>query len=325
MPAQDFANTEVESPAPKKEIFGWMMFDFANSSYTTVITTAIYAPFFVDRIVPPEMAANKNSYWALAISLSTIIAIVLSPLIGAICDYSGQKKRYLVTSAIVCSVGTAMLFFVSPGSITLGIALIAITNAAFMLSEMLCASFLPDLAKPEQMAKISGLGWGFGYFGGIASLAVVMLVLGKVTAETDAQAFVFRNQLAMVATAAFFLVAALPTMLLVKNRRKPAPGYEKASLWKLLRVGILELLHSAKTAMQYKKLFYFFLTFMVFMAGMDIVIKFVGIYASSGLNFVASDMALLFLLIQLSAAAGSLGFGFLEAKIGSKTINIILY
>ena len=88
-----------ERPVEKKEIFGWAMFDFANSSYTTVVITVVYSGFFVGYIVPPG-SAIRDSYWSIAIILSTVLALVLSPLAGAICDLSGRKKRYLLGTTL---------------------------------------------------------------------------------------------------------------------------------------------------------------------------------------------------------------------------------
>ena len=101
------AAPEVET-AKKGEIFSWAMFDFANSSYTTVIITAVFSAFFIDYIVPEE-STSKDSYWSIAVATSTLLALLLSPLAGAICDLSGRKKRYLAYSTVICAVTTALL------------------------------------------------------------------------------------------------------------------------------------------------------------------------------------------------------------------------
>src|SRR5688500_688655 len=84
-------------PVTKREIFGWAMFDFANSCYTTVVITAVYSAFFVAHIVPPGARA-RDSYWSTAIIISMALMLVLSPLAGAIIDKSGKKKAYLIGS-----------------------------------------------------------------------------------------------------------------------------------------------------------------------------------------------------------------------------------
>lgn len=299
-------------PVQKREIFGWAMFDFANSSYTTVVITVVYAQFFTEHVVPAGSQA-RDSYWSLAIVLSTLLALALSPLVGAICDKSGRKKIYLLCTTVACSLATAALALVGPGALGAGVLLVALSNAAFMLSESFCASFLPELATEQTMGKISGLGWGVGYFGGLASLALVIPIV-----DTEGPSEVPRTQVAMLVTALFFLLASLPTLLLVRERARPAPGFENAPLGRLLRAGLDELRQTAGLARQHWVLFRFLIAFMVYMAGIEAVIKFVGIYARSELHFGMGDVTLLFLILQLSAAAGAVAFGLLEARLGAK-------
>ncbi len=304
-------------PVKKREIWGWAMYDFANSSYTTVIITAIYSGFFTQHIVPKE-SATRDSYWSLAIILSTLVAMFLSPLAGAIADLSGRKMRFLIGTTLVCSLSTSLLFFVKPGDIASAIFLIAISNAAFMISETFCASFLTDISNSKNIGKISGIGWAIGYFGGLSSLILVQLIV-VANPESDLANYLLQNRQAMLATGVFFLVAALPTFLFVKTRSKPAPGFEKASLSRYLSAGLKELSNGFATAREHKVLFQFLLAFMVYMAGLDAIIKFVGIYARSELNFGSGDIIKMFLILQIFAAIGAFGFGFLEAKIGPKS------
>jgi len=145
------------APVQKREIFGWAMYDFANSSYTTVVISFVYSAFFTAYIVP-ETSELQDTYWSIAIIISTVLAIILSPLVGAICDYSGGKKKYLIICTVVCSLATACLALAGVGDIWLAIGLIAISNAAFMLGESFVASFLPDLSNEDNMGCVSGLG-----------------------------------------------------------------------------------------------------------------------------------------------------------------------
>ena len=304
-------------PVQKKEIFGWAMFDFANSSYTTVVITVVYSAFFVGYIVPPGSGV-RDSYWSVAIILSTLLALVLAPLAGAICDLSGRKKAYLFATTVICSVSTAALALVGPGGVWPAILLIVVSNAAFMMSESFCGSFLPDLSTPETMGKISGLGWGVGYFGGLASVILATRVIIRTDPAINPARYITENQTAMVGIGAFFLLAALPTFLLVKNRSRPAPGYEHAGAVKLLKAGLREFGQTVQTAHQNRILFQFLGAFMVYMAGLDAIVKFVGIYAREEVHLSTGELGMLFLVLQLSAAAGALCFGWLEGRIGPK-------
>lgn len=306
-----------EIPVTRREIFGWAMFDFANSSYTTVVITVVYGAFFVGSVVPAGSRA-RDSWWSLAIILGTLLALVLSPLAGAISDLSGRKKAYLVATCIVCSVATAGLALAGPGDLWLAIALIVVSNAAFLLSQAFCASFLPDIATPDNMGRISGLGWGIGYFGGLASVLVASKLIIHSDPAVSPASYVAENQRAMVAIGAFFILAALPTFAWLRNRTLPAPGFERASTRRLIAAGLEEFRQSARTVRAYPILFRFLAAFTVYMAGLEAIIKFVGIYAKEEVRLATGDLAFLFLVLQLSAAAGALGFGILEGKIGPK-------
>ena len=304
-------------PVQKREIFGWAMYDFANSSYTTVVISVIYAPFFVQHIVPAA-SDSRDSFWSLAIILSTLIALVLSPFVGVLCDFSGRKKKYLMATTLLCAFGTASLFWVGPGNIAWAIGLLVVSNVGFMLSENFCASFLPELATKETMSKISGIGWGIGYMGGLMSLILIIVITQGADPNTDYARFIAQNQWAMLATGIFFFVAALPTFLLVRERSQPAPGFEQLQWKKLLQAGIHSFKSSMNIVRQHRVLFQFLLAFMVYIAGLQVVINFVGIYASGELKLTTGQLTLMFLILQFSAMGGALGFGFAEAWIGPK-------
>lgn len=315
------SDASTSPPVQKREIFGWAMYDFANSSYTTVVISFVYAAFFTTYIVP-EGSELRDTYWSIAIVISTILAIVLSPLVGAICDFSGGKKKYLFLCTLTCAISTMALVLVGPGYIWWAIFFIAISNAAFMLGESFVASFLPELADEDNMGLISGLGWGLGYFGGLSSLAAVYSYLGD-PSVLPAEAVVDRNQVSMVIIGLFYFIAAMPTFLLVKERARPKPGYENASFRELTMAGLGELRASYELAREHRVLFKFFLAFMVYMAGLEVVIKFIGIYANDELSLSAGYLQWLFIILQVSAAAGALGFGYLETKIGSKNAVLL--
>ena len=312
----------LELPVKRREIFGWAMFDFANSSYTTVVITVVYSAFFIGYIVP-DNSQVRDSYWSLAMVASTLVALVLSPLAGAICDYTGSKKRYLVLTALICSLATGALALVGPGQIGWAILLLVISNAAFMLSETFTGSFLPEISTVETMGRISGLGWGIGYLGGLVSILLTTLLVIRADPGLALNDYIRQNQVAMLATGGFFLIAALPTFLLLKNRSQPAPGYHHASLMKLLRAGLREFGQTLAIARRYPILFQFLLAFMVYMAGLDAIVKFVGIYAREEIRLSIGELSILFLVLQISAALGAVGFGVLEGKVGPKNTVLL--
>src|SRR5690606_18852038 len=157
-------------PVTRREIVSWAMFDFANSSYTTVIVTVAYSVFFT-RLV--AAGPDADLWWGRGVLIANLIVLLLSPLVGAIADESGRKKHFLAASWLVCVAGTAALVAVGPGDIALGLALFVLSNIAFSFGENFAASFLPEISTPATVGRISGFGWGLGYFGGLASLLLI--------------------------------------------------------------------------------------------------------------------------------------------------------
>jgi MFS transporter, UMF1 family len=309
----------------KREIFGWAMFDFANSSYTTVVITVVFSTFFTKYIIPAE-STTRDTYWSVAILISVVFALLVSPFLGSLIDLTGKKKQFLIWSAILCAAATCCLGFVNVGDIWLGIALIALSNFMFMLSESFCASFLPEISNEKNVGLVSGIGWGLGYIGGLASLALVLLLIpsAESTSLVAENASVVAEQVsahqkAMIATGLFFIVSCLPTFLLLrKDTPKKIVSSEKSSVKAMIQNGFKELKSTLKEAQKHKKLFQFLWVFLLYMAGIDVIIKFVGIYANQELGFSMSDLTKVFLVIQISAALGALGFGTLESKWGAQ-------
>ncbi len=191
-------------PASPREIFGWAMFDFANSSYTTVVVTVAFSVYFTSTVAPPEHA---DLLWGLALGISNILVLLSAPLVGAAADDSGRKKPFLAATYLTCVASTAALYFVTPGSVVVGITLFVLSNIAYAHGENLAGAFLPEISTADTAGRISGLGWGLGYFGGLASL---LLIRPLMSAGLDADHLAQLRWIWPI-TAAFFLVAALPT------------------------------------------------------------------------------------------------------------------
>ncbi len=301
-------------PVRPREIVSWAMFDFANSSYTTIIVTVAYGVFFTTLIAP----ANRGDFlWGSAIALANFFVLLLSPMIGAVADDSGRKKQFLFVTYATCVVGTALLWFVTPGHVALGLALFVISFVGFSFGENLTAAFLPEISKPETVGKISGFGWGLGYLGGLVALLLVLpLLAGDMKIEN-----LGNLRLAWLVTAAFFGVAAIPTFLFLRERAPLGAG----SLGDYVRAGFGRLRETAHSMRRFTELGRFLSVFFVYSCGLSSVFAFSGIFASKTLGFTNIELLKLFIFLQLSAAAGSFGFGFIQDRLGAvNTIRITL-
>lgn len=304
--------------APAREIFGWAMFDFANSSYTTVIVTVVFSVIYPRLVVAdaPDYAVG-NLLWSLALSLSYGLVVVSAAPLGAIMDFRAAKKRFLFASYSVTVLATMSLYFVHPGQRWLGFALVALSNYGFAVGESFCASFLPDLGPPDVLGKISGFAWGLGYVGGVLCAGLVLFSVGPLVPENFE-----RLRLVGPLTGAFFMFAALPTFALLRERGTPRelPAGET-----LLGLGFRRLAQTARELREFKDLMLFFVAFFFAMAGLSIVIAFTFIYGDQVVHWSTRSQILMFVLTNLTATAGAVGFGFLQARWGNlKTFNLTL-
>src|SRR3954451_22551051 len=164
-----FPQSALRPGVRKREVFGWAMYDFANSGYTTVVITAVFAAYFVGGIA--QGAAWGALAWSVALSISYALVMLTMPAIGAWADMRAAKKRVLILSTVGCVIGTAALALtpraVGMQGVFVAMALVIVSNTFYSYGESITGAFLPELATAEGMGKVSGWGWAFGYLGGM--------------------------------------------------------------------------------------------------------------------------------------------------------------
>ncbi|HRQ64136.1 MAG TPA: MFS transporter [Xanthomonadaceae bacterium] len=300
------------TPATRKEIFGWAMFDFANQAYTLLIITVVFGDLFTRVIVGDAENDYRlgNLLWSLSLSAGYLLVVLSAPLLGAVMDLSAQRKRYLFISYIGTVVTTAALYFVAPGYVMLGVLLIVLSNYAYSIGESFIAAFLPDLGKPEELGRISGFGWALGYVGGLVATAFALLFLGEVSTDNFE-----RVRWVGPFAAAFFLVSAIPTFLWLKERgrrrRMPAgSGYFMLGLRRVRRT-FVDIGRYRDLAVAMGSIFFS-------MCGIYIVVAFTFIYGAQVVGWDEPVRVLMFVVVQITATAGALLFGYIQDRVGAK-------
>jgi len=298
-------------PVRKREIFGWAMFDFANSSYTTLIVTVAFSVYFTKLVAAGPRA---DFLWGSGIFLSNVLVVALAPVLGSIADEGGRKKSFLLATYVLCVGGTMSLYWVLPGMIGLGLGLFVVSNVGYSLGENLCGAFLPEISTAATIGRISGFGWGLGYLGGLGCLLLAkpLLAAGFGTANLSGL------RQTWLLTGAFFLLGALPTFLFLRERapRRPLGGIRFAAAAALRR-----LRTTARSIAHFRQLARFLFVFFVFSCGLTAVIAYAAVYAERTVGFSSGDLILLFILLQLTSAAGAVAFGFIQDRLGaSRTI-----
>lgn len=307
-----------------REVFGWAMFDFANQAFTLVILTAMFQVYFVQHIVPPETAMNEagemvsgtstgRRLWATCGIITQIIIIAISPMLGALADFSGAKKKLLFVTYLGCVLFTAALGLIPPGAVALGMTLFIAAYLFYAAGENFMASFLPEIAPHRVMGKVSAFGWTMGYIGGLFCLggAVVITAL----AENGPTGY----RLVCVWAGIFFLIGALPTFLLLHEKKQPEAMPAGQTI---ATVGFHRLVITFHELRQYRLLFRYLAIMCLYFAGMQIVYWFGGTLAKELFGFGDQKMGLFILQLTITAVFGALLTARYQDRLGAR--NFIL-
>jgi UMF1 family MFS transporter len=304
---QDALNPGVR----KREVFGWAMYDFANSGYTTVVITAVFAAYFVGGIA--GKAAWATFAWTAALSISYAIVMLTMPSLGAYADLRAAKKKLLMLVTAGCVLGTAGLSLAQPGSVALAMLLIIVSNTFYSYGESLTAAFLPELARPNALGKVSGWGWGFGYFGGMLTLGICLAyVLWAQKQGIPAQQFV---PVTMLVTAAIYGLASLATFRLLRERAEPDP---QALRQGGLRASLRQLRQTFRQARRYRDFMWLMACAVFYQGGVAVAVALAAIYAEQVIGFQPQETMVLIFVLNLAAAGGAFAWGYLQDRIGHK-------
>ena len=294
----------------KREVVGWALFDFANSGYTTVVITAVFNAYFV--AVVAQGADWATFAWTATLALASLIVAVLAPVLGAWADRRATRKRLLAVFTAGCVISTALLALAGPGTLMLAVLLVVVSNVCFGLGETFIASFLPDLADASALGKVSGWGWGLGYFGGMLTLGLSLgWLLSAPDRGSDAGSAVPDT---LLITAAVFALASLPTFLLLRER-----GPLERSASERPRDTVFDQLRSSLVGLRaFPDLRLLLACTAFYQAGIAVVIALAAVYATQQMGFTQTDTMLLIFAVNIASAVGAFGFGPFQDRVGHR-------
>jgi len=289
----------------KFKIFVWSLFDFANTSFSIVVVTFIFAVYFKNVIA--EGKPIGDLYWSLGISISMIVTAIISPVLGAIADYSAGKKRFLLFFTLLCIISTALLYFTGEGDLYIALILFIIANIGFEAGLVFYDAFIPEITTLKNYGRVSGYGFAMGYLGSLVVLAISLpFINDNLIKETFPLA------------ALFFFIFAIPLFIYLQDSRKNV----EAS-YSYISIGLDRVSTTIRHLKDYKNLTLFLLAFFFYIEGVNTVIFFSGNYASTTLNFTMEELIAFFLIVQSTAIIGSVIFGIISDSIGQKKSIII--
>ena len=289
------------------------MYDFANSGYTTVVLTTIFNAYFVSVIAGELNAGTATFLWTLVVAIGNALVLISAPVVGAISDARGVRKSFLLVATAGCVLTTAGLGWTQEGMVAITIGLLIVSLVSFGSGEYLIAAFLPEIAPEDQIGRVSGYGWALGYIGGLLTLALCLAYVTWAQGRgLPADDYV---PVTLWITAAIFLVAALPTFLVL---REPRPKARRQPLTAYVREGFSRVRDTVRHAHALRDLFRFLVSLVVFQAGISTVIVLAAIYAQEVLDFSSDQLILLIMVVNVAAAGGAFGMGHLQDRIGSR-------
>ncbi|MFZ3070657.1 MAG: MFS transporter [Anaerolineaceae bacterium] len=310
----------------KRQISAWTMYDWANSSFATTVMAAILPNYFLTYIA----TEGALSLWGYTVAIGSLIAALMSPVLGAIADFRGSKKKFMAFFVALGVISTALMFLVDqPSDWVLACVLYILGTIGFAGSLVFYDALLPHVAGPGEIDQVSSKGYAMGYIGGglLLLINVVMIFVGPSLLpnmdQTEATKLMMRLSLASVAV--WWAVFSIPLFKRVKEPvRKAEPGEVGQNVW---TVGFQRFFKALKEIKQYPDLFTFLLTFLIYANGIGTIIT-MAVAFGTDLGFGTTILIGTLLMVQFVAAPFSLLFGKLSKKLGIKqsiTLSLVIY
>jgi len=286
----------------KKLVGAWALFDFANSVYPAVITAVVFNYFFI-QVVVGNQAGEGDWWWGRAVSLSALIVALSSPVLGAIADRAGVRKKFMALFVAMCVTGVALFTTLGPGLVFWGFVLFIVANVGFESSLVFYNAYLPDIVPKERQGWVSGLGFGVGYLGSAIGLMLAIPFLeGSIG-------------VVWIMVAVFFLVFSVPSFVYLPQDVKGAMSIGEAARWGL--TGFREIVGEV---LREKDLRRFLLAFFFYIDGILTAIYMSNSIGATTFGFTQTELLYLYLALQFSALAGAFALAKPTDVVGPKKV-----
>ncbi len=301
----------IDTQANKRAVWAWTMYDWANSSFATTIMAAVLPVYYSQVAASTLPAYVATAYWGYTTSIALLITAILSPILGAVADFQGAKKRYLTAFMAIGVTGTALLYFVRTGDWIMASLFFIIGNIGFSGSLVFYNSLLPHVSTPDNIDQVSSRGYAMGYIGGGLLLAINLGMILLAPAPLTG----LLTRLTFVTVAIWWLVFSIPILRYVREpRRRIQAGEEGLSP---IRASLGRLGRTFRDLRRYRDLFLFLVAFWVYNNGIGTIIIMATIYGAEigiGRNTLIGTL----LMVQFLAAPFAFAFGWLAKKIGAR-------
>jgi len=320
------AHAEPIRHASRLAIWGWVMFDWACQPFFTLIITFVYAPYFASAVVGDPV--RGQALWGYATGVVGLIIAFSSPVLGAIADATGRRKPWTAAFGVLLVLGSWFLWFGKPGDpSTIPVVLIAFGIGAIGVefATVFNNSMMPALVPHERLGRLSGLGWGMGYVGGLLSL---MVALGFLASDptTGKTLLGFKPLFGLDPgmregdraigpfSALWFIVFVLPLFLFTPDSERGLP------LSRAVRSGFGAIKATIAEARRHRNIGFFLLANMIYADGLVALFAFGGIYAVGTFDWNTIELGIFGILLTVAGTVGAIVGGRLDDRFGPKRV-----
>lgn len=320
---------------PRSHVFAWALWDWSNQPFNTVILTFVFTALYLvgDDFLPASVRAlpaddpvreralaDLTSGLGLAITIAGILIALLAPVIGQRSDAAGNRKRWLAVTTYLVALAMAALYFVhaDPAYFTLGVGLVAVASVLSEIAGVQYNALITQVSTPKTVGRISGLGWGFGYIGGILALVVVVVLnafdwFGLDT--SDGLAY----RLIALGCAVWAVVFSIPLFVTVPEP-PAAPSRPRVNFFASYVELVKDIVRIWRTERQ---LFWFLLASAVFRDGLAGVFTFGAVIASTVFGFSSDGVIVFGIAANLVAGVSTIIAGRFDDRFGPRAVIIV--
>ncbi|MGH6816447.1 MAG: MFS transporter [Hyphomicrobiaceae bacterium] len=320
---------EAATPrAPTRALVGWVLFDWAAQPFYTLVLTFLFAPYFADVVVGDKV--RGQAIWGYAAAAAGVLIAIGSPLLGAVADGQGRRKPWVFVCGLVLAGGAALLWWAIPAANAYTLTLVLIAFVAAWVAAEFCTVFvnsmMPTLVPRNELGRLSGIGWGVGYAGGLVSLVVMagFIVANPATGKTflglnpilalDAGARE-GDRLVGPFAAVWFLIFVVPFFLFVPDIRASTARPSQKSAF-------AELVSTIRALPDHPDMMLFLIARMLYADGLAAIFAFGGLYGSAVFDWSQFELGLFAIVLTMTGAVGAVFGGVLDDRIGAKKVIV---
>jgi UMF1 family MFS transporter len=302
--------TTLDTKSLKRQRLSWYMYDFGNSAYAAVVLLAVYSAYFKGSVVG---GAEGSRLWGIAVGVAMLVVAIISPVLGAIADFTAAKKKFLLGFTTVACICTALLFFVQEGDVFTGMLFFILAEIGYRSAQVFYNSLLPEIASEDDIGRVSGMGWAIGSAGGVICLLIILPLI-----------LIFEGplmvRLSLIITALYFAISTIPLFMVLQEKAVPQQMPEGENY---LTIGFKNTWMTIKKAGRFREFIKFVVAFLIYNDGVMMAMNFASIIGAVLFGMNQTQLIIFVIIVQITNVVGAYAFGHMVDKTGGKRTLIL--